>query len=133
MRYHDLFDARAWKKYQKRDRRCCLISLRSDASASAEIEKVPVQWGIVYTGKQRVMAGYFFQAILPSGEAVLAEDPHLLRRALFALESRLNALGWSLDAIGLDEQWKESGLSSNTGWGFHPLVQGAAHVLEPKP
>lgn len=130
MRYHDLFDARAWKKYEGRDRLCRLISLSPDRTAGEEIESVPVQCGLVYTGKQRVFAGYFVQAILPSGEPVLAEDPHILRRALCGLELKLNALGWSLGAIGLDERFEESGLSSNTGWGFHAEKDGAVHMLD---
>ena len=131
MRYTDLFDARAWKKYEGRDRVCRLISLDSVRSGRKEIVQVPVQCGVILTGKQRVFAGYFVQVILPDGEAVLAEDPHILWKALAGVEEKLHALGWSLDAIGLSPDWQESGLSANSGYGFHPNVIGAVHFLEP--
>ncbi|WP_338505046.1 hypothetical protein V6R86_13110 [Sphingomonas kaistensis] len=132
MRYKDLFDAKAWRKYAGRDRLCRLVPLTSDQSVPTDIIEVPVQSGTVSTGRARVFAGWFCSVGLPTGEMVLAEDPHNLGQALRNLEERLNATGWSLDAIGLDERWEETGLSSNTGWGYHPQVHGAAHMLDPK-
>jgi hypothetical protein len=132
MRYHDLFDARAWKRYEGRDRRCRLVFLKSDRSEEAEIVEVPAQCGVVLTGKQKVHQGWFCSVVLSSGEMVAAENSHILREALRKLEERLNELGWSLDAIGLDPRWQETGLSSNTGYGYHPGVAGAVHMFEPR-
>ena len=131
MRYTDLFDAKAWRKYKGRDRLCRLVRTSNDQSESGEVHDVPAQCGVVHTGKQRVFAGYFVQVVLPSGDEVLAEDPHILWRALVSVEEKLRAAGWSLDAIGLSPDWQESGLSANSGYGYHPDVDGAVHFFEP--
>ena len=132
MRYKDLYDARAWRKYEGRDRLCRLVPLTSDQTVPADIIEVPVQNGTVSTGRSRVFVGWFCSVGLPTGEMVLAEDPHNLREALRKLEEQLNATGWSLGAIGLDERWEETKLSSNTGYGYHPNWNGAAHMFEPR-
>ena len=131
MRYRDLFDAKAWKKYKGRDRRCRLVPVSGSQSDAREVLEVPAQWGVVHTGKQRVFAGYFVQVVLPSDEEVLSEDPHVLWKAFAAVEKKLNAAGWSLDAVGLSPDWQESGLSANSGYGYHPDVVGAVHFFEP--
>ena len=132
MRYKDLFDAKAWRKYQGRDRLCRLVSI-ADGDSAHHRWNVPAQCGVVLTGKQRVFAGYFVQVVLPSGDEVLAEDPHILWKALARVEQKLNALGWSLDAVGLDPNWQESGLSANSAYGYHPDFKGAVHFFEPLP
>lgn len=133
MRYRDLFDAKAWRKYQGRDRRCRLVRVSATSAVLPEVHEVPAQYGSVLTGKQRVWAGLFVRVTLPSGDAILAEDSHSLLKALIGVEAKLNALGWSLDAIGLSSDWQESGLSWNSGYGNHPDVSGAAHMFEPIP
>ena len=129
MRYKDLFDARAWRKYAGRDRRCRLISSAADSGHPEEIE-APVQYGTVSTGRSRVFAGWFCSVGLPTGEMIIEEDPHNLRAALRQLAERLASLDLVLDAVGLDDAWQESGLSSNTGWGYHPNYEGAVHMFE---
>jgi hypothetical protein len=133
MRYTDLFDAHAWRKYQTRDRVCRLISLHSDQAGQPTMDEVRVQWGVVTTGKSRQWAGYFSQVIFSSEQTVLVEDPHNLITALKALGERLSEMGWRLDVIGLDDEFRESGLSANTGYGFHPSIDGAVHIFDPRP
>ena len=127
MRYHDLFDAKAWRKYHGGYRLCELKGL---GSRNQDVSNVRVQCGICSTGKQRVFAGYFVIVVLPVGEAIVAEDPYNLRQALRNAEARLNCLGWSLNVIGLDVEWQETGLSANTAYGYHAKFDRAVHMLE---
>ena len=75
-------------------------------------------------------AGFFVKIVGPDGDEWLAEDPHSLRRALRGIEAKLNEDGRSLQVIGLDPEWRESGLSADTGWGFHPNFDGPVHILQ---
>lgn len=130
MRYRDLFDPKAWRKYEGRDRRCLMSSMHG--SAPQEVE-VLAQFGHVRTGKQRVWAGYFVQVIDPSGPTWIAEHPHSLRGALREVGDKLEADGWSLKVIGLSSDWRETGLSENSGFGYHPGFDKAVHMLSPMP
>lgn len=127
MRYRDLFDAKAWRRYSGRDRECFIRPLADPNAAPREAR---VQYGVVKTGRQRVFVGYFVQVIQQHGGEWLAEDPHSLRRALRAVERSLNADGWSLKVIGLDAEWSETGLSANTGFGYHPDLEGPVHMMD---
>ena len=130
MRYHELLEARPWRHYTGQDRVCLIRRLDSDGSL-ARSNPATVQFGSVTTGRQRVWVGYFVQVIEHDGNEWIAEDPHSVRRALRDVETKLNRVGRSLDVIGLDADWRESGLSANTGWGYHPDIDGAVHMLEP--
>ena len=125
MRYKDLFDAKAWRRYSGRDRRCLVRSC-----ASSEYCDVLVQYGVVETGKQRIHAGYFVQIVGPDDEERLFEDPHSLRRALCMADAALRELGFSLDVIGLSQDWKESPMSANSGYGYLPDVRDPVHMLD---
>lgn len=129
MRYHDLFDAQQWRKYPGRDRECTM----SPTDHVGPPVRVLVQQGSVLTGRQRVWVGYFCKVIDSNGESWLSEHPHSLRGALLDVEAKLEIRGWKLDVIGTSEGWYESGLSENSGYGFHAQVDGAAHMLDPWP
>jgi hypothetical protein len=126
MRYRDLFDAQAWRKYSGRDRECMLIQV-GNASKKAQVARV--QYGSVTTGKQRVWVGYFVQVVDVNGREWLAEDPHSLRRALRKVEACLNEASLSLAVVGLSSDWSETGLSANTGYGYVPNASGPIHML----
>lgn len=128
MRYNELLEAKGWRHYLGTDRGCVLFPL---ANSKAVPREARVQYGAVSTGKQRVWAGYYFKVVGQDGCEWLAEDPHCLRRALRAIERQLNADGLSLQVIGLDREWCESGLSANSGYGYHPDFDHAVHMLQP--
>ena len=129
MRYNE-FGSGGWRHYSGQERACVLTPLpEGSASGSSEAH---VQWGSVTTGKQRVWVAFFIQVIQRDGKEWLVEHPHSLRAALRLVEADLNADGWSLGVIGLDPEWRESGLSANSGYGYHPDFSEAAHMLQPK-
>lgn len=119
MRYSDLFDAKAWRRYSGRDRRC-----------PTDGGNVLVQYGRVTTGRQRVHAGFFVQVVGPDEQERLFEDPHSLSRALRAAGSALERLGVTLEVIGLSAEWRESPMSWNSGYGYHPRARGPVHMLD---
>jgi hypothetical protein len=125
VRYTDLFDAGAWRRYSGRDRRCLVLSC-----ASREHHDVLVQFGQVTTGKQRVFAGYFVQVVGPGAEERLFEDAHSLRGALQAAASALKEIGFTLEVIGSSANYSESPMSANSGYGYHPSISGAVHMLD---
>ena len=131
MRYRELTEPSGWRHYSGRERECQLTPL-SNTNGETEAVRAHVQYGSVTTGRQRVWVGYFVQVVEQDGKEWLAEHPHSLRGALRKVEAQLNGDGWNLDAIGLDPEWRESGLSANSGFGFHPDHDGAVHMLDVK-
>lgn len=132
MRYRELCEARPWKHFEGRNYACRVVSCGSITNIGRASSEVTVQIGNVYTGKQKVFSGWFVKLALPSGEVKIVEDRYFLRGALRKLEDFLNAEGWSLNVIGLDPEWRESGLSANSGHGFHSSFERAVHMLEPR-
>lgn len=130
MRFHELLEARQWRNYRGEQRQCSIGNLVAHPALD-QPKSATVIFGTVDTGRQRVWAGYFVRVEM-DGRTWLGEDAHSLRRALRGLENSLNADGYSLLVIGLDADWRESGLSANTGWGFCSDVEGAIHMLVPK-
>ena len=131
MRYRDLLEARPWRRYSGEERKCFIGQIDADEAADTPLE-AKVEFGTVATGRQAVWAGFFVRVEV-DGQQWLAEDPYSLRRALRGVEAKLNSDGISLHVIGLDPEWHESGLSGNTGWGYHPELDGAVHMLTPPP
>ena len=93
MRYRDLIEAKAWRRYDGRDRRCFIVRTSDFGKSDQELVEVVVQTGNVTTGGQRVWAGYFAQVVGPDEQVWLAEHPHFLRGALHEVEKLLNADG----------------------------------------
>ena len=89
--------------------------------------------GIVLTGKTQTFHGYFCALVHPSGARWIAEHRSSLRRALRAAAGAVDADGGKLCAIGLNDDFFETGLSGNTGWGYHPEFSQAVHMLEALP
>ena len=89
--------------------------------------------GIVETGRSRVFAGYFIQIRLSPDEQIAAEDAGSLVAALWRLARNLSAGGLRLRCAGLSGQWRESGLSENTGWGYFGSQQQPMHMMDEMP
>lgn len=132
MRYRELFEQAAWRHYTGDERACRIVPRPNDATGSSAREG-QVRYGSVKTGRQRVWVGYAVCVALSDGTEWLAEHPYSIRAALREVEAKLNLDGWGLDAIGLDPEWRESGLSANSGYGFHPAFNRGVHFLEQRP
>lgn len=76
--------------------------------------------GGVYTGKQRVFEGYQV-AVLLGSDPWIGRDNHSLRAALRKVASQCESAGFRLSVAGVADGYSESGLSSNTGFGY---IQG---------
>ena len=90
----------------------------------------PWEIGQICTGKQHVFHRYYVRIQLLDGTTVTGEDEHNVRSALFAVNTVLENRGLALLAAGLDEQWEESGLSHNSGYGFVAGVKRPVHMFE---
>lgn len=128
MRYRELSTKSSWRHYSGGERICYLQSTSDGSTKSVEVH---VQYGSVATGRQRVWVGYFVQVVHPDERSWLEEHPYSLCGALRGVEVKLNIEGLSLSAVGLDPEWRESGLSANSGFGFHPDFDAAVHMLNP--
>ena len=93
----------------------------------------PFVIGQVCTGKQRVFHRFYIRIHLPNGDEVTGEDEHNVRVALFAIDAELQKQGLLLLAAGLNDEWRESGLSHNSGLGYVPGINRPVHMLEMPP
>lgn len=130
MRFRDLLEARPWRRYTGEERQCAIRHIGADEVSGETLARV--EFGTVTTGRQAVWAGFYVRVEVGDREW-LAEDPHSLRRALRGVEAELNKDDLWLQAFGLDPEWRESGLSANSGWGYYPDCDGAVHMLERQP
>lgn len=116
-----------WRHYELRQSGDCQIS-------DEDGEKlVRYDTGIVETGRSRVFAGYFIQITLWDDEQITAEDGGSLVRALWRLARNISASGLRLHCAGLSGQWRESGLSENTGFGYFGPHQQPTHMMDKMP
>ncbi|MEG3153479.1 hypothetical protein [Sphingomonas sp. RB1R13] len=98
------------------------------------IVKADGEYGTISTGRTETFYGYYVRILSPNGDEWLGEDRHSLREALRKAAEALHSDGWTLLAIGLAPEWRESGLSQNSGWGYHPShADRRKHMLEPPP
>ena len=132
MRASELNEARPWKKYQTRTHAVIIASPSDLGNGKCIVTDAECHYGEVYTGKTEVFAGYFVRIINPHGGEWLGEDRHSLRKALRKAAEASRSAGWIILAIGLSSEWRESGLSENSGWGYHPEHPDRhVHMLEP--
>ena len=124
MRYSEFNGSRAWKRFKGQQHECVLSSKVQTAIGNAE-------YGVVYTGKTETFYGYFCHLTEPSGGEWLGEDRYSLREAIRAAGSSCADDGWTLHASGLSDDFSETGLSLNTGWGYYLDVPDAIHMLAP--
>lgn len=93
----------------------------------------PFEIGAICTGRQRVFHRYYIRVHLPDASTVTGEHKHTLRDALYALSDELNRRNLALLAAGLLNNWSESGLSFNSGYGYMPSRTEAVHMMEVPP
>lgn len=93
----------------------------------------PFELGAIVTGRQRVFHAYYVQILLPEGIAITGLDRHSVRAALYSSGDILRKRGLGLLAAGLLDDWYESGLSFNSGYGYLPTLQRAIHMMEMPP
>jgi hypothetical protein len=124
MRYKELVEARPWKKYEGHSRRCLLLL------ATLTVE-VTGHCGIVVTGRTETFHGYYVRISGFDGREWLAEDRQSLRAALIKVADQIEESHGRLLAVGLLDEWRETGMSGNTGWGDHPAFDRAVHMLDP--
>ena len=112
-----------------------IIASPSDlGTGNCMVIEAECHYGEVLTGKTEVFWGYFVRVINPSGEEWLGEDRHSLRRALNGASEAAEHHGWSLIAVGCTPEFQETGLSANSGYGYHPARPNRPiHMLEPVP
>ena len=132
MRFSELNEARPWKKYQMRTHPVSIASPSDLGNGNCMMTEAECHYGEVYTGKTEVFWGYFVRVINPLGGEWLGEDRHSLRKALRKVAEASQSADWTVLAIGLSPEWRESGLSENSGWGFHPEHPDCrVHMLHP--
>jgi hypothetical protein len=132
MRYAEIFESRPWKHYSGRTHAAHIAPVLVDG-ISNRITDVEARFGLVHTGRSRVFHGYFVEVSGQSGEAWTGEHRYSLRGALRDVARKMKEEGWSLSAIGLSSLWHETGLTGNSGYGYHPDHDGAVMMLEPLP
>jgi len=113
-----------WKKYHQMHSRT--VRLLKDSA----IADVKVTIGNVYTGKQRVFAGFFCQ-IECNGLTILKEDRWNLHRSLLEAAKEVSGHGYALDLYGLQSRYSESGLCENSGYGYVPSIRKAVLMIDP--
>lgn len=116
-----------WKHYQAWDEgKTCVIQGDDAVDCKYEI-------GAICTGKQRVFHRYYIRIHLPDGFSVIGEHEYNVRAALFALNRELKIHDMCLLAAGLDEQWAETGLSHNSGFGYFPDSNSVVNMMSLPP
>lgn len=133
MRYRELNEARPWKTYQGRTHPCIIASPEDLGDGKCIITEAEAHFGTLHTGRTEVFWGYYVR-IVGIGEEWLGEDRHSLRDALRQAAGAAEHSGWSIIALGCTSEFRESGLSANSGYGFHPAHPDRhVHMFEPIP
>lgn len=103
----------AWKHYTQSFGRCV-------SAFHAEVGyQCSISIGRAYTGKQRVFVGYFCK-VECNGSILLNEHSGSLHQALLLSWKEFKASGYSINLYGLQQSFRETGLSWNTGFNYVP-------------
>lgn len=109
-----------WEHLELRSTRPCIVLAPDGARLRAEGST-----GVVTTGRSRVFMGYcvVIDVRLPSdlgqvSRQFVGRDPHCLADAAKHCAALLAEAGLQLRAAVLRPDYVESGLSSNSGWGY---------------
>lgn len=116
-----------WRHYEARQSGECIVV--DDTGTKL----VRFDLGIVETGRSRVFAGYFITIRLGDDENISGEDEGSLIAALWRLARNVSARGLRLRCAGLSGQFRESGLSENTGYGYFGRQQKPMHMMDGLP
>lgn len=133
MRYDEIVRANDWNHYAGDEAICAVIPFNPAPDEFQKAFACSAKTGARYTGRTRVFQGYFVFILGPEGNDWLATDAHSMRSALRKLHHLIVESGWKLPAIGLSSRWEETGLSVNSGFGYHPYFDRPVHMLEPDP
>lgn len=135
MRYLEIFEGRAWETYRGRKHRCLLASPADLGNGKCVVIEADVYFGSVVTGRTETFHGYYVEIACPlSEERWRGEDRRRLLNALELASDAAKQSGWDVVAIGRTPEFKETGLSENSGYGTHPAYPDRhVHMLEPLP
>jgi hypothetical protein len=136
MRYCELFEApaRPWKQYKGLRHRIRLIRTVQVEGGDKHAFASYAFFGDIVTGRQEVLQGQFVSVLLPDGDELVGEHPRSLHAALKDVCKEAERKGWKVLALGRMPEFRETGLSVNTGYGFHPAVPDRhVHMLEVPP
>jgi hypothetical protein len=124
MRYKEIVtEFSNWKHYRKSTRECVV---RKDGCSQAVI----VSFGSIETGRSRVFYGFYVE-LKHEGFDWCGEDRGCFRNALKSIGALALKDGYTICAAGLDDNFRETGLSYNSGWGY--INDQLAHMLDPHP
>jgi hypothetical protein len=97
-------------------------------SYSNEIFSCEISIGRVYTGRSRVFVGYFCKAEI--NEISISHEDHGSLYVSFLQSMReLIKLGYCVNVYGLQRTYRESGLSSDSGYGYVPELSGKPFLM----
>lgn len=116
-----------WRHYEARQSGDCEAKDEQGASL------LRYDMGIVETGRSRVFTGHFVRLTLSGDRQITGEDEHSLRAALWRLARNLTPFGVTLNCVGLNAAFDESGLSMDTGWGYWGAHSEPMHMMDPPP
>lgn len=116
-----------WRHYEVRQSGDCEVLKDGEPSL------VRFDIGIVETGRTRVFAGHFVRLSLSDGRQITGEDERSLRAALWRLARNLTPLWLTINCVGLNAEFTESGLSVDTGWGYWGPHSEPMHMMDPLP
>jgi hypothetical protein len=114
MRIRDIEGRRPWRHRVRRQAGPCRFYRENGDIVDGEWE-----WGYCETGRQRVADGFYVVVRSPDAE-YLGSDQYSLVEALRKCGATCLENDLSLDMVGLSPRYRESGLSENSGWGYHP-------------
>lgn len=86
--------------------------------------------GIIETGRSRTFHAYYSRVKLANGIDVVQEHSRHLLTSLIELAAKIEVLGMQLLCAGLAEEFYESGLSCNSGWGYLRGASEPCHIMD---
>lgn len=89
--------------------------------------------GIIETGRSRVFAGYYIKVVNADGEEWIGDDPASKLGALRTLDVDVRLSGGRLLCGGLRDDFYETGLSFNSGFGYVKGNPAPLHFMERAP
>lgn len=113
----------AWKKYRSLKSGQCHVDMKGEGEVFA------FQMGLIETGQCRVFAGYYIKVTDEDGEEWTGEDGASVLGALRALDDDIGQSGGRLLCAGLRDDFYESGLSANSGFGYLKGSATPIHVM----
>lgn len=122
MELKDFLNRLGWEKRVERASGTCML-----VANGVEVDADWV-WGTLSTGRCDVFSGYYVVITADDGTEALGTDAHSLRRALRHAATRLEQAGFDLYVWGLSSEFRERGLTGNSGWG--EVERRRAHMFE---